>query len=161
MLLLLAVSATSAVGQSGVYLRLGDIKGETLSGAYAGWIQLQSFETDWSRSDVKMTGSTRRKPEVIVGDIIVTKALDASTPKLMKYAATGGVIPAGAIVIVRNGKPFVRYDLRNVMVDAYSVAAGALDTIEEVALQFDEILMTYLPESDSPYTGSFQWNLLQ
>ncbi len=160
-LILLTLSGSGVYAQSGIYLRLGNIGGEIATGSYEGWIQIQTFETDWSHAEAQMTGNLRRRPDVVVGDIVMSKEIDASTPMLMKFAATAEILPAAALVLVKEGKPFIRYDLRNVLVDAYSISASTDANLEEIALQFDEILITYLPESGSPFSGSFQWNLMQ
>ncbi|MEZ4695678.1 MAG: type VI secretion system tube protein Hcp [Rhodothermales bacterium] len=158
-LLLSGVCLTPSFAQSGVYMKLGDIRGEILDGTYKGWIQLESLDTEWSHPEEAVIGSTRHRGRVIVGDIVVSKTVDASTPQLMKYAATGANIPAGAVVVVKGGLPILRYDLRNVLVDAYTIGTNGDESLEEIAFRFDEILVTYLPESQSPLSNSFQWTL--
>lgn len=157
--LLTFVAAGSVSAQSGVYIKLGDIKGEAVGGKFADWIEAVSFDTEWNRPQ-PTTGSARTRSSIQVGDIIVRKSIDASTPQFMKHAATGAVVKNATVMLVNNGKAVLQYELTNVSVGAYSIIAEATDTIEEVALQFESIEVTYLPNSRSPHSNSYKWNLV-
>jgi len=134
------------------YIKIGDIKGESVDKEHKDWINLLSVSQGLSRPMPQgASGSTRQRGSVSCGDVMLVKEMDASSPKLLEAICDGTVFPkveidlststgAGARV------PYFQWELQNVMVSDYSVS-GATDDgsvpTEQFSLNYEEIKWTY------------------
>ena len=67
------------------YIKIGDIEGESTDKNHAGWINVLTVSQSLSRPmQSGISGSTRQRASVTCGDVIITKEMDASTPKLIQ-----------------------------------------------------------------------------
>lgn len=57
-------------------------------------------------------------------DISITKLLDKSTPKLAHDCVNGTHIKHATITLRKNGKVYLRYDLKDVLVSSYRLSPG-------------------------------------
>ena len=93
---------------------------------------------------------------MIVEDIVLTKEVDKSSPKLIEAVAAGTIFPTVQIHVTTSypevGRvTYFAYELRNVLVTSYSVSgSGSVDDVprEQLTLNFEEIKVTYT-ENDS------------
>lgn len=146
MVLMLSVVMMSSVSAAG-YLKIGDIKGESTDSDHKEWIVIDSFSQSMQRAESSVGGPVRGR--VDVEDIQVTKELDKSSPKLQEALVTGVVFPMVELELTTPGRggqniPYYQYELENVIVTSYSVAANAEGVpTETFSLNYEEIKVTY------------------
>jgi type VI secretion system Hcp family effector len=138
------------------------IPGESLYSAVQDWIDILSFEYSIQQAEIT-PGPTRRRGDVVFGDVLLTKMLDKSTPKLMEAVDKGKVIPT--VIIEMTIGPeldiFYRYELKNVLVNSVESSVGTIDgtyPYDSVALTYEEIKVTYTEYDDQgqPH-GNTEW----
>jgi type VI secretion system secreted protein Hcp len=93
--------------------------------------------------------------DTTLGDVVVVKELDKSSPKIQDAVCDGTFFEKVIIDFVsstkrRGQEPYLRYELKNVFVTSYSVGAGTNGEgeavpIEEVSLNYGEIKFEYVP----------------
>ena len=134
------------------YLKIGDIKGESTDDGHKDWINLESISQGLSRPMPSgASGSTRQRASVTCGDVVCTKEMDASTPKLIQASCDGTVFKEVLIDVTTStgaGKrvPYYQWKLKNVMVTSYNVSGTGNDGgqfFETISLNFEEIQWTY------------------
>ena len=105
-----------------IYADFPGIDGESDDKDHKDWVEVLSFEFSMHQP-TSTTGSSRRRGDIILEDIILTKYVDKSTPKLMEKTALGEVLSTVEIDIVKtiSDAPvsFYRYTLENVIVTSY------------------------------------------
>lgn len=133
------------------YLKLGDIKGESVDDGHKDWINLLSVSQAITRPMASgVSGSTRHRASANFGDIVCVKEVDASTPKIAEAVADGKHFPKVEIHLTTSSGgdkrlPYLTWDLKNVRVTSYSVA-GATDggvPTESLSLNYEEIKVVY------------------
>ncbi len=130
-----------------MYIKIGDIKGESTDDKHKEWIIIESFSHSMSPS----VGAERSRGGVTFGDIVVVKELDKSTPKIGEAVTKGGHFPEVKIDLVRTFSDGTRatyyaYELTNVLITSYSIGGsgevGSTPT-EQVSLNFEKAKVTY------------------
>ena len=107
-----------------------------------------SFSHSITRGE-SSSDSSRTRGEVTLGDVVVVKELDKSSPKLAESALVGKIFPKVEFQLASSSGTYLKYELTNVMVTSYSISGDADDRpTEEVSLNFEEIKVTYT-EMDS------------
>jgi len=124
------------------YIKFDGVDGEATDANHKEWIEVLSFSQTIHRGD--SGSSVRTTAGVVFEDIVLTKELDKSSPKLAESVATGKVIPKVEFELTSSVGTYYKYELTNVMVTSYSVS-GSADEIptEQVSLNFEEIKTTY------------------
>lgn len=149
-----------------IFLKFGDIEGEATEKYYENWIELQSYQ--WGgKNPIEIgtgPGGGYGGGRVHFDHIVVTKALDRSTPHLFLHLAMASVTRDGEIVFLRqdpqgNQQAYLKITLEDVYISKidqyYDEDEGVIQ--EEVALAFLAIHLEYTPPSGSPET--FSWRL--
>lgn len=139
------------------YMKLGDIKGESTDAEHKDWIIIESMSSPIFRSVGDASGQSRRRGDVILEDVSLSKEMDASTPKIQEAVCEGKVFPKVEIHLTADyadgaRKTYYAYEMTNVMVSSYSLSAeiGGVPT-EDLALNYEEYKVTYTQFDD---TGS-------
>lgn len=134
------------------YCRLGDIAGESQDAGHQGWINLLSVSHQLIRNlDQGASGSTRFRPSVTVGNLVLTKELDASTPKLIESVCDGRVFSEAQVELCTSTGhgsrvTYFSWLLQNVFVTNYFVASEGNNgepPTETLALNFEVALWMY------------------
>jgi type VI secretion system secreted protein Hcp len=139
------------------------ISGESTDTHHANWIDIISLNFSMGVPG-GATVSTRRRGDVVINDIVLTKRIDKSTPKLMESVAMGRVIAEVVIEITKefgDRKTFYKYELTNVMVTSYQSSAGTGNTAptDILTLNFEEIRVTYTEyDSSGSSKGNVEWS---
>jgi type VI secretion system secreted protein Hcp len=131
------------------YIKIGDIKGESTDASHKEWIDLMSV----SMSIDRPTGGTnarRNKGSAHLGDIMITKELDASTPKVIEAICDGrnfGEVQIDLCSSQGGSKrvPFFTVKMKNVRVSNYSVSGHSVgdSATESMSLNYEEIEWIY------------------
>ena len=143
----------ATVGNAGTaadYIKFDGIDGEARDKGHSQWSDLLSFGQALHKPGTG-TGATRRRGDVVLEDIVLTKELDKASPKLAEAVATGRVFPKTEIHVTTSytdaGRvTYYAYELKNVIVTSYGVSgSGAVDDVptEQVTLNFEEIKVIY------------------
>ena len=145
-----------------IYIKFQGIDGESKDDNHDRWIDVLSFDFGMSAPETG-TGATRRRGDVIIDDISITKQIDKSTPKLQEKCAKGEVIPKLEVEVTRSipgaNATFNRYELKNVMIT--SIVSSSTDEerpTDTLTLNFEEIKVTYSEFDDGGSNkGSIEW----
>ncbi len=150
--------------QSAGFLKIGDIKGESADESHKEWIDVLSI----GNSIDAVASSSTRVGRVEFTDIVITKKVDKSSPKLAEAVAKGTHIPTVELELAKETddgarQTYLKYELKNVIVTSYSVnAAGESAPTETLSLNFEEIKVVYTErDSDGSEKGNveFEWKV--
>jgi type VI secretion system secreted protein Hcp len=133
------------------YIKFDGIEGESVDKDHKAWINILSFSQGIHQPGGGATGTARRRGDVILDDISVSKLLDKSSPKIAESVCKGKVFPKVEIELTASytdaGRvTYYRYELKNVLVTSYSVSGAAQSEeapAEDFSLNFEEIKVTY------------------
>ncbi len=149
---LLSIASVNAA----VYIKIGDIKGESQAAGHEEEIEVLSWSWGVTRSDTGETGSTRTRGSAVVLDLEISKVLEKSTPKLFDACVKGTNLPEAVLVIERQGQTgnfkVLEITLSNVRITADSLA-GSTEAIENVSMNFEEIEMRYFVQNQDGSPG--------
>jgi len=121
------------------FIKFDEIDGESTDKDHKGWIDLLSINENQSIGNESTTARTRG--ETTLGDVVVVKELDKSSPKLAESVLMGKVFPKVKIHLTSSaGTTYHAYELTNVMITSYSISGDA-DQIpmEEFSLNFEKL----------------------
>lgn len=153
------LSVGNTFGASDYYLKIGSIKGESVSEKHRDWIELQSFSWGVSNTHTVGGGSTGK---VSLQDFHFSMKVDKASPKLMLACATNERLPSLTFAIARadatggGGGDYYVITLSDVLVSSYQSAgssppAGATAEPVTASLSFNysKIEWTYVPADNS------------
>lgn len=146
----IALVAQHASGAFDVFIKIGDIKGESTDAKHPEWVVLDSVQWGVSRAISPPVGSggDREGSLPAFSELTLSKRVDSSSPALF-LNAVGGSGPIGTVTLelVDTGTRavFYRLTLSNVMVSSqsHSGAAGGDVPHESVSLNFTKIKIEY------------------
>jgi type VI secretion system secreted protein Hcp len=152
-----------------MFLKLGDIKGESKDSAHKEEIDIYSFQWSMQQSGSMHQGGGGGAGKVSIGNLSLNKPLDKSSPNLMMACASGKHYPEATLTIRKaGGAAPVEYTiikLKEVMVASYQTGAGTSEEIikESIALNFGQVEVSYQPQkADGSKEGGvvkFGWNI--
>ncbi|MGR3889670.1 Hcp family type VI secretion system effector [Pseudomonas sp. 1152_12] len=152
-----------------MFLKLGDIKGESRDQAHRDEIDISRWGWRMTQSGSMHSGTGGGAGKVSMANIAVEKSLDKSTPNLMMACATGKHYPQARIVVRKaGGASNVEYlviTLKEVIVASYETRAATTNDVltEEISLNFAKVEVSYQPqEADGSKEGGpvrFGWNI--
>lgn len=132
-----------------MYIKLPDIDGESVDENHDKWIDVLSI--DWGAHKPTAGKNTeRRRGDVILEDLTMTKEYDASSPKIMLACANGTHFPSVELEAPsRTGASatYMKYKLKNVMITSYSIDASAERPMETITMTYDKVEATEIDES--------------
>ena len=153
--------------QSGYYVNIDGVKGESTDAAHEGWVDLLSFSQALNKPGGGMTGQSRRRGSVVLEDIVCVKKLDKSSPKLQEAVCKGKVFRDVEIhlttTIGGDMETYCTYELKNCRITAYNISGDADDRpTEEISINFEQIKVIYTEyDSDGGKVGNveYTWKL--
>lgn len=137
-----------------IFLKYGDLKGETTQLAHKEWIEISSFQWGVGRgiSSGVGGGSKREATAPSVSEITLTKTFDVSSPLLLKEAVGGKAVTAKIEMTQtdNSGKhvAYQKYILSNALISGYSISSGGDRPSESVSLNFTKFDSEYLNIDD-------------
>jgi type VI secretion system secreted protein Hcp len=138
----LALVGYTIDANAAAYVKFDGIDGEATDAKHKEWIEVLSFSQSIHRGD--SGSSARTTASAVFEDIVLTKELDKSSPKLAESIAMGKVIPKVEFELTSSAGTYYKYELTNVMVTSYSVSGDADERpTEQVSLNFEQIKTTY------------------
>jgi type VI secretion system secreted protein Hcp len=152
-LLAIPLAARAAVE---AYLKIDGVVGESQDDQHKDWIELSSFQMGSTQpaNGPTATGGAAAG-HASVGDIHVTKVVDASSPTLMQAAAHGTRYPSAEVDLMRNGQVYLVYHLTDVVISSVQTSAPADGhPTETVTLNYARIQTDYTPANTTTTTNT-------
>lgn len=151
-------SSTSIVSASDIFLKLGDIKGESLDSKHKDWIEVLS----WSWGTSTGTAKTKRgtAPAVCINDLVLTKNVDSSSPALIMNGVLGQAAKEATLVMRKAGKEqqeFLIIKMQDVLVSSYQTGGSSqseAQLLDQVVLHFSSIEGEYRPQKPDGTMGT-------
>jgi type VI secretion system secreted protein Hcp len=134
------VPAFEKVLVPGLFMQAGDIEGESQTKGREDWIELQDVSSGLFRL---VQGRSRQT--AIYEDVVVTKYIDKSTPKLAEALAQGTVLEK--VIIAQNNQIAedlwrrFEFHLSNVQVTEFQISGQTIESLplESVSLNYEKI----------------------
>jgi len=127
-----------------MFLKLGDIKGESTDDKHKDEIEVLSFSFGISNT-VAPTGGGGGSGKVTLQDFRIVKNVDTASPDLFDATCSGKHIPEGVLTVRRAGHKesldFYKVSFENVFVSSVGPGANANDgsPMEQVSLNFASV----------------------
>jgi type VI secretion system secreted protein Hcp len=134
-----------------MFLKLGDIKGESADKTNKEWIDVLAWSWGGSQSGTTHLGSGGGAGKVSVNDLSVTKYVDSASPALFKALCNGKHYGEAKLTVRKAGeKPleYMKVTMTDVLISSYSTGgSGGEDRItENVSLNFAKVKVEYTPQ---------------
>ncbi len=138
------------------YIKFDGVDGEAQDKDHKGWSDIASFGQGLNQPGGAATGATRRRGDVVMDDISISKELDKASPKIAEAICKGKVFPKVEIQLTASytdaGRvTYYAYELKNVLITSYNIGGSGQSEdvpMEDFSLNFEEIKVTYT-EADS------------
>jgi len=136
-----------------IFLKLGDIEGDSADAVHAGEIDVLSWAWGMTQSGTMHTGSGGGAGRVSVQDISFTKAVDRASPNLIKFCCNGASFPTATLTVRKAGDSPLEYlilELESVLITSVSLggSGGEEQLTENVSLNFSKFKYSYTPQMD-------------
>jgi type VI secretion system secreted protein Hcp len=137
------------------FLKLGNgIKGECQDDKHKDWIDVLSWSWGMTQSGTTHMGGGGGGGKVDVGDIAMTKYVDAATHDLIKRCCSGEHIDTGELVVRKAGGQnpikYITIKMKDVMITSYNTGGmkDGLDRVQEnLTLNFRAFTVTYTKQN--------------
>ena len=110
-----------------LFIKFDGVDGEAKDKDHKSWSDLLSMSWGVHKAGGGATGQTRRRGVATVDDVVITKELDKSSPKLAEAVLSGKVFPKVEIhntATYGEGRAtFLKYELKNVAITSHSISA--------------------------------------
>ena len=130
-----------------IYMKLGDIKGESQSEQFRDFFDIFSFSWGVSQTSSHGGGGGGGAGKVQMQDFHFFKPSGKASPKLMLHCCTGRHFPKATVFVTTQGSEredvYQRYELENVMISSYQTSGdGGSRPTESLSLNFTKITFT-------------------
>jgi type VI secretion system secreted protein Hcp len=133
-----------------VFAKYDGVDGESIDAKHDKWIDVVSVGWGCCKPGGGATGQSRRRGNLVVGDMKLTVAYEKSTPKLLETMNEGKVIPKLEIEQTANyggaRATYLKYELKNVLITSLDVTAAGNDEVPPTVVignNFEEYKVTY------------------
>ncbi|WP_250454726.1 type VI secretion system tube protein Hcp [Caballeronia sp. ATUFL_M2_KS44] len=137
-----------------MFLKLGDIKGESLAAGHAEEIEVFSWSWGCAQTGTMHSGTGGGTGTAAVQDLSISKYVDKSSPTIVQSCCQGVHMPEAVLTLRKaGGKDPVEYlkiTLKEVLISSHSMGAGGGDQISEtITLNFAQFNMEYQPQDNT------------
>lgn len=132
-----------------VFLKLGDIKGESTDSKHTGEIDVLSWSWGVSQTGTMAHGGGGGIGKASFSDLNIMHALDKSSPVLMKACATGEHIKEGTLIARKAGKGQQEYliiKMNDILITSVAPSGSTEEPTESVSLQCSKVDLEYKPQ---------------
>jgi type VI secretion system secreted protein Hcp len=132
-----------------VFLKIGDIKGESKDSKHAGEIDVLSWSWGVAQTGTMAAGGGGGAGKAHFQDLSVMHALDKASPVLMKACATGEHIKEATLVARKAGKgqqDYLIVKMKDVFITSVAPSGSSEHPMESVAMQFGSVDIEYKPQ---------------
>ena len=151
-------ASTSVVSANDMFLKIGDIKGESTDQKHKEWIEVLS----WSWGTSTGTGRVKRGtvPPQCIQDLHFTKFVDKSTPQLITNAVVGQPAKEATLTVRKSGgeqNDYLILKMSDVLVTSYQTGGSEgsnTPLVDSVTLTFATIQGEYKQEKADGTLGN-------
>jgi len=151
-----------------MFLKIGDIDGESKDSKFAKWVEIDSWSWSENQSGSSGRGGGAGTGKVSMSDFSFTKVLDKASPKLLLACANGRHIDKVEFVARKAGgkqEPYLKMKLNDVLISSYQTGGGG-DSLpnESISLNFAKIEWEYFQQDSKGSTasaGKAWWSLTE
>ncbi|MCW7540745.1 type VI secretion system tube protein Hcp [Aquabacterium sp. A7-Y] len=134
-----------------MFLKIDDVKGESVDSKHKGTIDVLAWSWGMSQSGTTHLGGGGGSGKVSVQDISLTKYVDKSSPTLMLACCNGKHYKEAVLTVRKAGeKPleYIKITMKEVLISNLSTGgSGGEDRLtENVTLNFAEFKIEYAPQ---------------
>jgi len=155
------------MAQADMFLKLTNIKGESLDAKHKGEIEVLSWSFGASQQGSAHLGTGSGTGKVQIQDLTITHYVDTASTDLLKHLTTGKHIDEGMLTVRKAGGTHLEYlkiKMIQVMVSHISNGGGSgQDRVtENVTLNFRKFTQTYTPQDDkgnAKASSEFTWDI--
>ena len=155
------------MAQADMFLKLTNIKGESLDAKHKDAIEVLSWSFGASQTGSAHSGGGSGTGKVQIQDLTITHYVDASSTDLLKYLTSGKHIDDGMLTVRKAGGTHLEYfkfKMEQVFVTHISNGGGAgQDRVtENVTLNFRKFTQTYTPQDEkgnAKPSSHFTWDI--
>ena len=127
-----------------IYMKYDGIDGDVTAEGHPKWVELNSFQWGVGRGISSPTGASadRESSAPSISEIVVTKAQDIATTKILDEALQGEGKKVTIDFVKTDGKKlevYMAYKLENVLISGYSISSGGDRPSESLSLNFTKI----------------------
>ena len=144
-----ALVAQHASGAFDIFIKIGDIKGESMDSKFPEWVVLEACEWGVARNIGSSAGGGLREDGIpMVNELVLSKRVDRSSPQLFLNAVGGSPpVPTVTLVLVHPTTKAILYSLtlNDVLVSSQINKASSGDDAphETVSFNFTKIKFDY------------------
>jgi type VI secretion system secreted protein Hcp len=136
---------------SGIFAKIGNIKGESLDSKHKGEVELLSWSWGVAQSGTMAHGGGGGEGKASFHDFNFTHHIDKASPVLLKACATGEHIKEATITVRKAGKgqqEFLIIKMNDVIITSVDLSGtgDAPASAAHVALQFAKVDLEYKPQ---------------
>lgn len=134
-----------------VFLKLGDIKGESKDSAHKGEIDVLSWSWGLSQTGSMGHGGGGGAGKANFSDLSIMHAVDKASPVLMQKCATGEHIKEATLVSRKAGKGQQEYlivKMNDILITSVQPSGSSEHPMESVSMQFAKVDLEYKPQKD-------------
>ena len=153
-----------------MFLKLGDIKGESQAAGHTEEIEVLSWSWGCSQTGTTHSGTGGGTGTASVQDLSISKYVDKSSPTIVQSCCQGVHMPEAVLTLRKAGgnEPveYLKITLKEVLVSSHSLGSGGGDQVaENITLNFAQFNMEYQPQDNTgakkggAVTG--KWNIPQ
>ena len=134
-----------------MFLKIDDIKGDSIDHKHAGEIEVLSWSWGVTQTGTTHSGTGGGAGKANVHDVTVTKWVDSASPKLLLNCCTGKHLKEANLVVRKAGdKPleYVKMKLEDLLITSVQTGgSGGDDRLQEtLSLNFAKIEFNYVPQ---------------
>lgn len=152
-----------------IYMKFGSINGAVTTDGLKDWIEVHSFQ--WGVGRAIGTAArgleSREANEPSISEVVVTKRMDKSSPKLFQDAVAGDLSTDVKFKFTTTTKDkvetYLEFELQNTGLSGYSMSSGGDMPTESLSLNFSKVLWSYSGK-DAKVGGAadrVSWDLAQ
>jgi len=134
-----------------VFLKLGDIKGESKDSKHAGEIDVLSWSWGVSQTGTMAHGGGGGAGKANFSDLNIMHAVDKASPVLMSKCATGEHIKEATLVSRKAGKGQQEYliiKMNDILITSVQPSGSSEHPMESVSMNFAKVDMEYKPQKE-------------
>lgn len=132
-----------------VFLKIGDIKGESKDSKHAGEIDVLSWSWGVSNNADARSGGGKGAGKANFSDMSFMHALDSASPNLMKACTMGDHYPEATLTARKAGKgqqDYLIVKMKEVYVTSVQPSGSSEHPMESVSLTFGHVDLEYKPQ---------------
>lgn len=142
-----------------MFIKIGDIKGESKDEAHKEEIDVLAWSWGMSQSGTSHVGGGSGAGKVSVQDISFTKYIDKSTTDLMLACCNGKHIPEAILTVRKAGEnplEYLKITMSDLLISSVSTGgSGGEDRLtENVTLNFGKVKVDYAEQTEKGVAGA-------